>query len=138
VKVKLMKRIVALIAVLMLVGAACGDSGDSGSGGGGDIASVDDCDGLVGEAIGMLQDVLDALSDLSIEDIAALGDDQPDAITDLEQRGQELEAKSIELDCDEEELSAGVIARVDELEAGGPFAELILEGLKSDPDVFGS
>ncbi len=127
-----MKKVLAFIAALMLVGVACGDSG------GGGVGSVDNCDDLVGEAIVMLQDVLDALSELSIEDITALGDEPPAAIEDLEQRSDELEAKAIELNCDDDELGAGVVSRADELTADGPFAELILEGIRSDPDLFGN
>ena len=139
-----MKKVFALLAALMLVFAACGDSDDSGSnggdGGGGDVASVGDCDDLVDEAMDMLQDVLDELSALSLEDITALGEsgDEPEALQDLTERGDALQARADELDCSDEEMGAAVIARVDELEASGPFAELILEGLRSDPEIFGN
>jgi hypothetical protein len=106
--------------------------------GGGDIAAVSVCDNLVIETIAMLQDILDTLSELSIEDIAALGDEEPEALRDLAERGDELSARADELDCSDAELSAGFFDHIDELEATGPFAELILEGLKSDPDLFGN
>ena len=130
-----MKKVLALLAALMLVFAACGDSG-----GGGDIGSIGDCDDLVDEALVMLQDVLDELSDLSLEDAVALGesDEEPEALRDLEERGTALEARATELNCSDEEMGAALVDRADELEANGPFAELILEGLRSDPDIFGN
>ncbi len=114
------------------------DDGGDGLYGGGDIAAVSVCDNLVIETIAMVQDILDALSELSFEDIAALGDEEPEALRDLAERGDELSARADELDCSDAELTAGFFDHIDELEATGPFAELILEGLTSDPDLFGS
>ena len=130
-----MKKMIAFLAALMLAFAACGDSG-----GGGDIGSIDSCDGLVDEALDMLQTVLDELSDLNLEDAIALGEsgEEPEALADLEQRGEELEARATALNCSDEEMGAKLADRADELEADGPFAELILEGLQSDPDIFGN
>ncbi len=128
-----MKRLLAVLFAAMMVLAACGDS----SGGAGDPGSIDDCDDLVGAGLEMLQDVLDELGELSFEDVAALGDEPPEALNDLEARGQELEDRADELGCTDEELSAGLTARVDELEADGPFAELILEGIQTEGFDFG-
>lgn len=123
-----MNRLVAAICAAFMVFAACGDS----SGGGGDPGSAESCDDLVDAGIDLIQDVLDELSDLDLADIEALGNEPPEALNDLEARGQELEERADELGCTDEELSAGLTARVDELEADGPFAELILEGIKSE------
>ncbi len=126
-----MKRTLALIFAGLLVFAACGDSG----GGSDDPADATSCDDLVDSGLVLLQDALDALSELSLEDIATLEDD-PEALQDLETRGEALQTRATELGCDESELSASLSERVDELEANGPFAELILEGIKDDPGFF--
>jgi hypothetical protein len=114
-----------LLVVLGLVAGACGDS----AGGGGEITS---CDDIVSEGLDMLQDTLDALGDLSLADIENLGDEPPEALADLETRGEELETKADELNCSDEELEASLAGRIDSLEAEGPFAELILEQLQSE------
>ncbi len=122
-----MYRLAAALCAAVMVFAACGDSGS-----GGDAGSLDNCDDLVDAGIDMLQDVLDELGNLSFEDVAALGDEEPEALADLEQRGQELEQRADELGCSDAEIEAGLLENVDRLEADGPFAELILEGIRSE------
>ncbi len=127
-----MYRLVAAICAALMVFAACGDS----SGGGGDPGSAESCDDLVDAGIDLIQDVLDELSDLDLSDIEALGDEPPEALDDLETRGEELQTRADELGCTDEELQQGLIDNIDQLEADGPFAELILQGLRDDPTIF--
>ncbi len=127
-----MNRLVAAICAAFMVFAACGDS----SGGGGDPGSAESCDDLVDAGIDLIQDVLDELSDLDLADIEALGNEPPEALNDLETRGEELSQRAEELNCTDEELSQGLVDNLDQLEADGPFAELILQGLREDPSLF--
>lgn len=122
-----MNKTIAIAAILGLLTVAC--SSDSGSEG-----EAGDCDDVGQAGIELLQDALDALGELSLEELAALGEeDQPQAFTDIENAGRQLDEDAAALDCDEAELEQYVIDRVDELEADGPVAELVLEQLKSDP-----
>lgn len=118
-----MKRYLVVIATLAMVLAACGDS-DSGS--------ADTCEGLVDQGIDLIQDALDEVSGMSLEELAAMGDDLPPGFAELETRGEELERRSDELGCTEAELNRLFTEKADDLEADGPFAELILEGIKSE------
>jgi hypothetical protein len=119
-----MKRLTAIVLALALAAAACGDSGSASS-----------CDELVDEAVDLFQDALDSLADLTLEDAAELGDELPEEFETLETRGEELEAQSEELGCSEAELQARFDARVGDLTAEGPVAELILGGLLSESDA---
>ncbi len=111
------------LAMSMLF-AACGDDSDG---------AADDCDGLVDQGIDLFQEVLDAMGDFSFEDLATLGEDEvPEPIQRLEARGEQLEADADRLGCTDAELQAGFAARVDDLEANGAFAEIILDGIKSE------
>ena len=112
------------MAVLVLVVSACGDSGGGGS--------ANTCAGLADDGIDLIQDVLDELRDLSLEDIAALGDSPPAALDDLETRGNALQTKADELNCSSEEMQNLISDRVGSLKANGPFAELILQGIRSE------
>lgn len=128
-----MKETIAIVALFGLVAAAC--SSDSASGG-----ESRDCDDVGQAGIELLQDALDALGELSLEELAALGEDnQPQAFTDIENAGQQLDEDAAALGCDEADLEQYVTSRVDQLEANGPVAELVLEQLKADPTaLFGS
>lgn len=126
-----MRKMLVVAAALSLLVAGCGDS-DAGGGG-----SIDDCDDLVAAGLDLIQDVLDEVGDMSMEELAALGDQEPEFVQDLETRGTELEQRQVELGCSDAELEAGLIDGLDSLEADGPVAELMLEGFKADPD-FGS
>ena len=67
---------VKALLVLALVLAACGDSGDV------DPAEAGSCRELVEVGMGFVQDMLDAVSDLSLDDIAAFGEDEQPAAFD--------------------------------------------------------
>ena len=118
-----MKRLIAVLLASLMVFAACGDD-DSGA--------ASDCDDLVDQGLQLFQDALDAMGDMSLEDLADSGADTPPALQDLETRGEQLEAEADRLGCSDAELEAGLAARIDEVEATGPIAELILEGIKEE------
>ncbi len=122
-----MKRLLTLLVVAMLAFTACGDSG----GGSDDPGDATNCDELVSSGLALFQDVLDAMSGLSLADLAS--EEEPAALQDLESRGEELDQRASELGCDEDELSADLLDRIDELDAEGEVAEFFLEQLKSDP-----
>lgn len=117
-----MKRLIVLITAAGLLAAACGDSGGAAS----------SCDALVDDGLELVQEMLDELSGMTFEDIAALGDEPPPALADLEERGAQLETRAQELNCSDAELDARFQEKVGDLTADGPFAELILEGIQSE------
>ncbi len=126
-----MKRMFAMLIALLFLAAACGDSSDA------DPATAETCAELVASGMVFVQDMLDAVSDLSLDDIGALGDDQPAAFDELSARAAEVESRGDELGCSDAELEAEFAQRVDDLEADGPFAQLILDGMKSEGFGFG-
>ena len=122
--------IVLSVAVTM---AACG-----GSGGPASPAEAENCAELVETGMVFVQDMLDAVSELSLADIGDLGEDElPPAFDELQARSEELESRGDELGCTDDELEAEFARRVGDLEADGPFAQLILEGMRSEGFGFG-
>ncbi len=127
-----MYRLLAALFAALMVFTACGDSG----GAAGDPGSADNCDDLVDAGIDLIQEVLDEIGQLDLSDLEALGDEPPEALEDLDARGQELSDRAEELGCTDEEMRQGLVDNLDKLEADGPFAELVLQGLREDPSIF--
>lgn len=122
-----MKKLFALFAALMLVFAACGDSGGG-----------DSCESVADDAIGLIQDILDDVEDLSLEDLQNFGDEPPASFQALESQGEELQATADSLGCSDEEMSSLVQGKLGDLEARGTLGELLLaqfqeEGLFDTP-----
>lgn len=94
-----------------------------------DLTIATECDDLVDSALAATQALLDEFADLTLTDLAALEEEVPPFMIAFEDFGRDLERRAEELDCAEEDLEAGLVARLDELQASGVVAELILEGL---------
>lgn len=118
-----------MIAILIALPACGGDDDDDD---GGDVNSVEDvetCDQLADLAIDEVQVLLDGLSDLTLQDIQS--GETPEPVSDFEAKGEEFQAKADEIGCSDEEFQGLIEDRVDQLEADGPVAELVLEALQS-------
>ncbi len=122
-----MRKVLPLLMVFMLVFAACGGDDDDDDDVGG-IEGADNCEDVGAVFLDEMQVLLDGLSDLTIADMSA--DEQPEALTNFEASGDEISAKADELGCTDDELATYLEDNVDELEADGPVAELILQGLE--------
>ena len=117
-----MRKFVMLIVALGLVAGACGgdDAGSSGS-----------CEGVADQAIAVFQDVIDEVDKLSLEEVAAMGDGDPEFITDMEEKFESLEAQADSLGCSDAEMEELFVARLDNLTADGMIGELMLEEFKN-------
>ncbi|CAN5584894.1 hypothetical protein BH23CHL2_BH23CHL2_10990 [soil metagenome] len=121
-----MRKLLALLLVLMLVIAACGGDDDDNDGAL-TVETADTCEDVGDLYIDEIQVLLDELSGL---DMAALAsEDQPEALTNFEANAEEIESKSNDLGCSEEEMAEILQDRVGELEAEGPVAEMLLDGI---------
>ena len=124
-----MRIVLPLLLVFALALAACGGDDDDDN----DVASVDDaetCEDIGDVFISEMQTLLDELSELDISDVS--GDDQPEAMTDFEENLNGLDEKAQELDCSDEEMAEILEGRVDDLEADGPLAEIVLDAFRSE------
>ncbi|MDH3470780.1 MAG: hypothetical protein OEM94_05640 [Acidimicrobiia bacterium] len=118
-----MKKLFVFVAVMGLLAAACSSS-----------SSADSCDDVAQAGLDLLQDALDELGGMSIEEVAALGEgEQPAAFDDIERAGDQIDEDATALGCDEADLEAYVVDRVDTLTADGAVAELVLAQLQADP-----
>lgn len=113
-----MRKIIVLVAVTALVAAACG---------GGGTAS---CEDVADDAIAAIQAVIDAVDDMSLEDMAS--SQEPPEFAEFERKGEELQQRAAELGCSDEEMSRLIEARIDRLEADGPVGKIVLDGIKSE------
>lgn len=120
-----MKRVLLAVAVFGLVVAACGgDGGDAGS-----------CADIADEGIAAIQEVINEIDTMSLDDLTALGSEDPEFITDMETRMDELDERSTELGCSDEELAELVQDRVGDLSADSEFGQLMIDQF-SDSGIF--
>jgi hypothetical protein len=118
-----------MIAILIAL-PACGGGDDDDDGG--DVTSVEDvetCEQLADLTIDEMQVLLDGLSDMTLEDMQS--GETPEPVSDFEAKGEEFQSKADEIGCDDAEYQSLIEDRVDQLEADGPVAELVLEALQS-------
>lgn len=118
----------ALVLVLAFGAIACGsdDEDDDPP----TAANADTCEELADAVIGTMQGVLDAVSDMSMDEM--LAEEEPEFLGDFEQDMQDAETKSNELDCSDEEMGELLNDRVDSLTAEGPVGEMVLEMLQQE------
>ena len=107
-----------LIVALALVAAACG----GGEGG---------CSAIMDDGIGLFQDAIDELEGLTLADLSDAEAD-PFSSADFEQRSEELEQRTQDADCTDEEMSELFADRVDSLEVGdnNPAGQFLVSILK--------
>ncbi len=105
-----MKRLIAMLCAALFVFAACGDSG-GGS-----------CEDVADDTAEAIEDVF---ADLSIEDLLAAGDELPPAVADFEAQFADLEERAEELGCTDEEMTALMDERLENLDLPAGIADLI-------------
>lgn len=121
-----MRKPVLLLLGLALVASACG--GGSAS-----------CTDIVDDGIALFQDVIDGLDGLDIANIQ----DDPFETEDFERRSDELDERTTEAGCTDEELTELFTERVGDLSAGssnpaGQFmVSLLVAGAESGELNFG-
>jgi TolA-binding protein len=125
---------VLLAALLLVAMSACGDD----SGGSADPASLSSCESLADASIDLLQDTLDIIDSMSAEDLAAMGtsEDTPPELAAIETRGTALEERAEDLGCTEEQMSALMTARVDDLSSDSVFGQFLIESIRSGEGGF--
>ncbi|MFQ5948664.1 MAG: hypothetical protein ACE5KX_07380 [Acidimicrobiia bacterium] len=123
-----MRRVSVLVAAGALILAACG----GGDGGAKDPASIENCDELAEARFDLLQESIDAIDDLSPEQLASLGleEEVPQVFANIEVRGEELEARAETLGCSEEQLTQYIVDNADRLEAKSDFGKLFVESIR--------
>lgn len=117
------KRFTVTLAVFGLVVAACG----------GGTAS---CEDIADDVIGMVQEVIDEVDQMSPEDLAALsGDQEPEFMADFEQRSEDLRMDAEEAGCSDQELAELFSARASTLTAESEVGQFFVE-LFNSGDLF--
>ena len=125
-----MRKFLPLLLVFALALAACGGDDDDDDDDVGSIEDAETCEDVGDVFIDELQVLLDELSELDVSAIS--GDEQPEAMTDFEQNLDGIDEKAQELGCEDEEMAEIIEGRVDDLEADGPLAEIVLEAFRSE------
>ena len=119
---------IALVFALALGLVACGSEDDNGDD---DVTvdSADTCEQLVDATIPVMQEILDAVSEMSMEDI--MSEEEPEELADFETRMEEIGERAEDMNCDDDEMGTLLEARVGDLTAEGPVGELLLEVIQS-------
>jgi len=116
------KRFLVTLAVFGLVVAACG----------GGTAS---CEDVADETIDLVQGVIDEVDQMSPEDLAAMGEEQPEFMNDFEQQSEELRQDAEDAGCTDEQLAELFSERASSLTAESEFGQLFVE-LFNSGDLF--
>jgi len=128
------RRIVTL-ALVVLVAGCSGDGAVSPSSSSSSSTPVSttpttdpgaDCRRVAEDAVAYLEEVVEELDGITPAQLADRAQ-WPDALTDLEVRGVELDRRTTELGCDLGAVQQEVILRAAELQAQSPVAQLLLD-----------
>lgn len=132
-------RVLLPALALALLGSACGgdaevtpiDEAEAGdvtdAGAEGAFGEVDDCEQLVDEAVAAYQRVIVELGDAPRTDV-----DRIDAATEsFGGLGPDLSVRAEALNCHADDVEARVCQVADRLEAAGPAAQDLIEGILS-------
>lgn len=88
-----------------------------------------DCRDVVERILELFQVVLDEYGALSLADLAAAAEEPPEFLTRFERDSAEVEALRLQLGCSDEQIAEGIAEGLGQLQASGPAAELVLDGL---------
>lgn len=86
----------------------------------------EDCRRLAEDTVAYLEEVVSALEGVTADQLADRAR-WPDALRDLEARGEDLDQRTRDLGCDLGAIQQEVILRAAELTADGPLAGLLLD-----------
>ncbi len=117
-----MRKLFVLIAALGLITASCGGGDDAGAG---------SCDAVADDAISAFQTVITELDSMTLDELSALGDEDPQVIVDMEQKIESLQTQADDLGCSESEMQELLNARVGDLTSEGMFGELMIDELEA-------
>ena len=120
-----MKKLTMLIVSLAVVAAGCG-GGEAG------------CAAIVDDGLVLFQDALDELEGLTLSDLSDPSAD-PFSSGDFDSRAEQLEQRTRDAGCTDEEMSELFADRIDELEVGsenpaGQFLVSILQAAAAEGD----
>lgn len=116
-----MRKFVMLIAALGLVAGACGGDDAGGS-----------CEAVADEGIAVVQDVINEVDEMSLEDVMAMGDEDPDFIIEMEKKFEELQDQADSLGCSDAEMEELFADRMGDLTADGEIGQLMLDGFRAE------
>jgi len=128
-------RGLAVLALAVLVAGCSGDGAVSPSSSSSSSTPVSttpttdpgaDCRRVAEDAVAYLEEVVEELDGITPAQLADRAQ-WPDALTDLEVRGVELDRRATELGCDLGAVQQEVILRAAELQAQSPVAQLLLD-----------
>jgi len=116
------RTLLVLIVVLALILAACG---------GGQAKT---CDDLSDQTIDLMQKLIDdveaEVGDMTVEELIATGGDLP-SVDHFKEEATKIDERAVELSCTQTEITDGVAARVDRLEAHTPIGQFLIEAIRS-------
>lgn len=126
-----MKRLVGslLVFVLMFIIVACGSDDEDDAAEAVTVENATTCEQLMDLFIPAVQTMLDASSDVSMDELMGSGD-TPEFLADFESTVEEIGAKSDEIGCESAEMQTLFDARVDDLTAEGAVGEFLLSSIK--------
>jgi len=120
----LMPRILAVLAAVALLIAACG----------GDSISATNCEELADETIGMFQRLIDDVDsefgEMTMEEFVASGDELP-SVEEFEEDAATIDELATELGCSPDEMSAEVAQRLDTLTAQSDLGRFLIDAMRA-------
>jgi len=115
-----MKRVFLAIAVLGLVTAGCGGGSDAS------------CSGIVDDGMAIVQDVIDEFDAMTTDDLMSMGSgEEPAFLTDMQAKLDDLDKKSTDAGCTDEELQQLFQDKVGQLTAKSDIGQMMVDEMKS-------
>jgi hypothetical protein len=113
-----MKRVFLAIAVLGLATAGCGGGSDAS------------CSGIVDDGMAIVQDVIDELDAMTTDDLMAFGTEEPAFLTDMQTKLDDLDKKSTDAGCTDEELEQLFQDKVGQLSAKSDIGQMMIDEME--------
>ena len=114
----MLKRFVAVIAACGLFLAACGGGTSS-------------CEDIATDTVGLVQEVIDEIDQMSPEEIASQGESGPSFLSDFDEQAEKLADEATSLGCTNAEMSELIRAQAGSLTAESEFGQFFVELVKS-------
>lgn len=121
-----MRKYIVLLSVMILLLPACGGSENEPQ----DAGDAESCEDVADLTIDLMQNMLDEISGMSAAEFTG-GEQLPESFQQFQTDAEELRTRGEELGCSTEEMQTLIQERVDQLEAEGPAAEMVLERLRN-------
>ena len=116
------RTLLILLLVLVMLLSACGGK------------EAQTCDELAQQTIELTQKLIDdveaEVGDMTVQELMETQGELP-SVDKFKDEATKIDERAVELSCTQDDISAGVAARVDQLESHTPIGRFMIEAIRS-------